>query len=103
MFPNESRTTWTALVLLGFAAAAWLVADLVSGAGFGKWLGLVSPLLAFAGMLMSAPRGALNRTLPRIHDDVRKGREPRSTPLQKLCFVLGLLLVAAFTYRNLRP
>ena len=95
MFSNELRKTWIALILLGLAAGTWLLAGVANGAGVWKWFDLVSPVLAFAGMLSCAPRGALTRTLPRIYDDVRARRQPRSSPLQAVCFVFALLLAFA--------
>lgn len=97
-FADESRKTWIALVLLGAAAGSWWIAEAWKGAGVSKWLAVASPILAFAGMLMSVPRGALNRTLSRIHDDYRSGRQPMSTALQKICFMLALLLVVLYMF-----
>jgi len=94
MFLRESKKTWYAVYLVGFSAFLLMFCIIVPNAPFHRIASSCALLFAAGSIWFSMPKMPMNRTLGAIHDDIRSGKQAPSTPLQKLCTVLGIALMA---------
>jgi hypothetical protein len=59
-------------------------------------------LTILALVTITAPLGSPRRTIGEVFHDVKSGKQPATTRLQKVCVVLALLLLAVQVVQSLR-
>jgi len=100
MFSRESRKTWSAVYLIGLSAFLFMLYIVLPNAPWHNltiWSALAA---AIVGLWLSVSKAPLNRTLGNIHNDLRSGEQAISTPLQKLCTLLGIALITVICIRT---
>lgn len=101
MFANESPRTWMGLCLYGIAAIVLFVCKIEPIVHWRSAAIFFADLLVIVGIWLSMPGGGrLNRKMSEVYQDFKSGKEKPSTSLQKVCAVLGLLLVIISTGAN---
>jgi hypothetical protein len=99
---REPTRTWIAFFLVGISACLlWLVAAEVVMVARG-WFSIVGGVLAATALfVLVQPLGSVKRPPAQVFEDLRRGRQVATTSLQKLCFGLALLLLAAQVAQSL--
>jgi hypothetical protein len=101
MFSDESNKTWCAVGMIGCSAFLFICYVAFPKAPLHTWINISAMLLAVVGLALSMTKDPLNRNLGAVYSNLRSGKQIRSSPLQKLCITLGIVIIVIISGRTL--